>query len=121
MSAWLIATHAVAAAGVIAMPLGVASDISILALLAAHLGWRWPPPPLAIARNALGFWSLPDIGEAGLTIAPASAYGGWWVDLRLCAPGRAARVLLLRDQLDAHAWRLLKVTMRRERVVPTLS
>ncbi|HSG64664.1 MAG TPA: hypothetical protein VLD39_06675, partial [Gammaproteobacteria bacterium] len=81
---------------------------------------RWPAVPLRVVRSRDGFWSVPDRDQLGLRLGPATRYGDWWMDLRLVAPGRRARVLLLRDQVDASTWRALQATLR-ESSAQTLS
>ena len=112
LSTWLLGIHALAGAAVLALEAAWILNIVLLAALAAHGLWRRPGTPVRIIRNRNGFWSLPDRGHLGLRLGPATRYGDWWVDLRLVAPGRRARILLLRDQVDARAWRLLQATLR---------
>jgi hypothetical protein len=104
MIAWLVSCHAAAAAA------------GLRAGLAAHARWRWPRPTGRIARGADGRWWLEAAGDRSLRLAPATAFGGWWADLRFCDGSHVCRVLLCRDQLSAEAWRALIVALRRERV-----
>lgn len=110
---WLIATHALAAVAVLALPLGAAGKAASLVALAAHARWRRPRHSGPVVRNANGSWALPDAGLAGLELEPATCFGDWWVELRLGGAGRRLRLLICRDQLEAGAWRTLQAALRR--------
>lgn len=102
-----------AALAVLELSVELTLKIFLLALLTGHAYWRRPRNPPRIVRNGNGFWSLPNRGQTGLRLGPATRYGDWWVDLRLAGSGGDVRVLLLRDQLSAAAWRVLQATLRR--------
>lgn len=109
---WWAGSHGLAAAAVLHAPLGGAATAVLLIALTGHAYRQWPRPLGRIVRSRSGFWALPDAGRTGLTIASATRYGNWWVDLRLRKGRGAVRVLLCRDQLGPDAWRLLQVTLR---------
>jgi hypothetical protein len=109
---WLVGLHALAATAVLVFEIGGLAKLGLLVALAAHGYWRRPPTPVRVIRNRNGFWSLPDRGQLALRLAAATRYGDWWVDLHLTGPDGGVRVLLLRDQVDASAWRALQATLR---------
>lgn len=113
LAVWHIAVHAVAAASFLLC--GLPRPISLLgaAAVVAHAALRRPPRAVPVRRLPDGSWALPTRGLDGLVLRPGSAVGPFWVRLRLGAPGSAADVLLLKDQLDADAWRRLQADLRR--------
>lgn len=112
MAGWWVGSHSLAVAAILQAPLGVAATAGLLLALAGHAYWQWPRPLGRIVRSRSGSWALPDVGRSGLSLAPATRYGDWWVDLRLRAGRGRVRVLLCRDQLSPDAWRQLQATLR---------
>jgi hypothetical protein len=80
-------------------------------LIWLHARGRRPTVCAALAVTADGRFALPDEGRFDLALAPASRSGpGWLILVFADRPGH--RMLLLRDQLDAPAWRALRLAVR---------
>jgi hypothetical protein len=114
--AWWLSLHALLAATVIVLDLPVAPALALLVLVAAHVFWRRPRGPGLIVRHADGTWAIPEQGRHGLRLVRGTAWTTWWVELVLAGDGRRTRALLLKDQLDADAWRRLQTTVREHNV-----
>ena len=112
LRAWLIATHVLAAFGVLYLPVVWEWKAAFLGLLPAHAYLRRPRLPELIVRNRNGLWALPESGRTALSLSTASRYGTWWAELHLVGAGRAYRRLLCRDQLAAEDWRILQLALR---------
>jgi hypothetical protein len=84
-----------------------------LAGLACHAILRFPRQHFPVLlRRRDGSWSLPQMAGARLTMAPGSWLAWNWVRLVLTDGYRRQVVLLVRDQLEAHAWRALQARLR---------
>jgi hypothetical protein len=111
---WWVALHALAVAGIPWLGLDSFAAVGLALLLGAHalVRRRFAPPP-ELLLDAAGFWSVPALGLAGLTVGPDTRYTTFWVRLSLVGVGGGLDILLLADQLDAESWRTLQVRLRR--------
>jgi hypothetical protein len=110
---WLLATHGLAGAAVLALTVPWPLKALLLAGVAAHACARRPARPERMIRDSSGGWALPERGLAGLFAAPGSRFGRWWVYLVFSDGSERLRILLLRDQFDSEAWRRLQAALRR--------
>jgi hypothetical protein len=103
---WWLALH-----GMLALSAFMVSPVAgIIAapLIALHGRLRRPREPSVIQITSEGRFGLPEEFRFDLDIAPGSREGPGWLLLEFPdRPGR--RLLLLRDQLDADAWRELRL------------
>lgn len=109
---WLAAAHATAAAGVLTLPIGVLERAAALLVIAAHAYWQRPRAVGRIVAASGGQWSLPDRGCSGLRVCAGTRAGPVCIVLRLRGVERRHRVVLLRDQISAVAWRQLAARVR---------
>lgn len=95
--------------------LGAPVGFAALPLLALHGVIRRPPPaPPVIEITPGGRFALPDENRSDLTLGRESRSGPGW--LRLSFVGRPGQpLLLLRDQVDAAAWRLFRIAIHERR------
>ncbi|HEX9876490.1 MAG TPA: protein YgfX [Gammaproteobacteria bacterium] len=110
---WLLATHGVAVAAVLALAVPWLLKPLLLAGIAAHACARRPGRPERLVRDSSGGWALPERGLADLFAAPGSRFGRWWAYLVLSDGSEKLRILLLRDQFDSETWRRLQAALRR--------
>jgi len=82
-------------------------------LVAAHAAARYPPAPPRVVGDGDGRWAIPALGLAGLRLGPRTRYTTLWVRLSLVASARTLDIVLVVDQVDAQAWRMLQVSLRR--------
>ena len=84
---------------------------TVLGILALRRG---PAPPSVILVTADGRFALPDENRSHLLLTPASRSGPGWLQLSFSdRPG--PRLLLLRDQVDPEAWRVLRIAILERR------
>jgi hypothetical protein len=110
---WWCVLHALPAAAVLLVTSWPILAAAIVAGLTCHALRRFPRqlPPVLLRRRD-GSWSLPQRGITGLTLASGSVLAWNWVRLVL-SDGRCRHVVLLvRDQIDSHAWRALQARLR---------
>jgi hypothetical protein len=103
---WWLALHVSLAlsAFMVSGPVGIVA----LPLIALHGRLRRPAEPSVIQVTPGGRFGLPEEFRFDLAIAPGTREGPGWLLLEFSdRPGR--RLLLLRDQLDADAWRELRL------------
>jgi hypothetical protein len=91
--------------------IGLVAACSIAVL--GHARWFRPPRPPAFIGFADGHWLVPGGGYRLLEAARGSTLGPWWIRLVLSAPTGGVRILLIRDQLTASEWRLLRLALGR--------
>jgi hypothetical protein len=90
------------------------AGIAAAPLIGLHALRRRPAVCTSLAVTADGRFALPEEGRFDLALAPASRSGpGWLILVFADRPGR--RMLLLRDQLDAVAWRSLRLQVTERR------
>jgi len=118
---WLAASHVTAVAGVLTLPIATVERVAALLAIAAHAYWQRPRTVGRVVAAAGGRWSLPDRGCSGLKVSAGSRVGAVCVVLRLQGVDRGHRVLLLRDQLSAAAWRQLAARVRLDLATTRLS
>jgi hypothetical protein len=89
--------------------------VQVCAAFAAlvHAALRYPRATPRIVRDGDGLWALPELGLTGLSLGPRTRYTTIWVRLSLVAPTRAVDIVLVVDQLEPEAWRVLQVLLRR--------
>lgn len=105
--------HALAIVSVVLCGLAWPFKLAAIAALLAHAALRRVPAPMSIARDSEGYWSLPSLGLARLTLRPGTAVGPFWARLTLGSAGsRSITVLMLVDQLDRESWRRLQAALR---------
>ena len=97
----------------VALDLPAIVALALLAGVGIHGLARRPRTPRRLVLEPDGTWSIPEQGQWRLQLAPGTAWAAWYVELVLAGAARApVRVLILRDQLDADAWRRLQVAVR---------
>jgi energy-converting hydrogenase Eha subunit G len=82
-----------------------------LAAIAAHGIARYPRTPRLLVLHRDGTWAVPERGWHGLSLASGTTWTTWYVELVFRGPARA-RILVLKDQLDAENWRALQLAVR---------
>ena len=115
LAVWLTAVHAIAIAGVLALPCGaIVRGVSVVAIL-IH-GWlRRPASAGTIVVTADGLWALPDLGLTELRVTGATCWSRGWADLRLRGEAGERAILLLEDQLRREDWCRLQARLGRTR------
>lgn len=110
---WWLTLHVVIAFAVFLA--SASAGIVALPLLALHgLARRPAPPPVVIEITPDGRFGLPDENRSNLTLTRESRSGPGWLRLSFAdRPGQ--RLLLLRDQVDAGGWRLLRIAIQEGR------
>ncbi|HEY5623687.1 MAG TPA: hypothetical protein VIV14_07985 [Gammaproteobacteria bacterium] len=108
MTAWWCLVHAVALAGVAGVFVDIGTVAACGTAVLGHALWFRPPRPPKFIGYAEGHWFLPGAGGRLLVVAHGARLGPWWVRLVLAAPSHETTILLLRDQLAASEWRLLR-------------
>ncbi len=112
LCAWWWVLHCVAGSGGLLLPVVGAFRLLVVAAVVLHAVCCPPRRPPRWVGHANGVWSLPGHRGVPLIAARGTCAGSWWVALVLGPPGRRTRLLLLRDQLEAREWRLLKAALR---------
>lgn len=113
LAAWWLGLHALLASSALAVGPGVGTRCVLLGLLLWHGAVRWPAraPPLRYRGD--GRFSVPGHGPHTFVLTRAACYTAHWALLVLRSDrGVSCRILLLRDQVDPEAWRLLALVLR---------
>ncbi len=110
---WWFMLHALPAAAVVLVTAWSVPAVVFVAGLACHAFLRFPRQHFPVLlRRRDGSWSLPQSGGSRLTLAPGSWLAWNWVRLVLTDGDRRQVLLLVRDQLEPHAWRALQARLR---------
>ena len=112
LAVWWTLVHALLGAALLGLDLPALAALPGIGLVAAHGFCRRPRAPRRLMLAADGTWAIPETGEAGLKLAPGTAWSTWWAELVLRGAGVRRRILILSDQLDPEAWRRLQVGLR---------
>jgi len=113
--AWRLASHSVAIAGVLSLPLGAMTHVGLIVAILIHARLRRAVRVGTIIVTADGDWALPELRLTNLRPSATTRYSGGWVDLRLHGETGEEAVLLLYDQLGREDWCRLQARLRRLR------
>jgi hypothetical protein len=108
---WWALLHAVLAFSALLLDLAPIPAAFALASIAAHAIVRHPRTPRLLVLQCDGTWAVPERGWHGLRLAPGTSWTTWYVELVFDTPA-GARIVVLKDQLDAEGWRALQLAVR---------
>jgi hypothetical protein len=108
---WWALLHALLAFSAFLLDLRPALTALALATISVHAIGRHPRTPRLLVLQTDGTWAVPERGWHALRLAPGTTWTTWYVELVFDAPA-GARVVLLKDQLDAEDWRALQLAVR---------